>query len=126
MLLRAPQGGAGWTATGQTGGSCEDGGGTSFHRLHCTRAGPVAGQGRLQDRVCGWEGDGVQGKLAGGELAEVQLCPDGSDALNFAFDVTPARLITALVTERGVCPASEPALAALFPELARASPAPTP
>jgi methylthioribose-1-phosphate isomerase len=59
-------------------------------------------------------------------VAEVQLCPDGSGALNYAFDVTPARLITALVTERGVCPAAEHALAALFPELARPAPAPAP
>jgi len=37
---------------------------------------------------------------------------------NYAFDVTPSRLITALVTERGVCPATEEGLLALFPERA--------
>ncbi len=62
----------------------------------------------------------MQGKLAGGEAGAVQVCPDGCAALNFAFDVTPARLITRLITERGVCAASEPALAALFPDLALA------
>ncbi len=46
------------------------------------------------------------------------MTPEASPCGNWAFDVTPARLVTALVTERGVCPASEAGLAALFPELA--------
>jgi methylthioribose-1-phosphate isomerase len=46
----------------------------------------------------------------------VQLFPDTSAAFNPAFDVTPARLVTALITERGVCAAHQEALAALFPE----------
>ncbi|MCP5091677.1 MAG: S-methyl-5-thioribose-1-phosphate isomerase, partial [Gammaproteobacteria bacterium] len=37
---------------------------------------------------------------------------------NFAFDVTPARLVTGLITERGICEASEPGLLGLFPEMA--------
>ncbi|HSO18234.1 MAG TPA: S-methyl-5-thioribose-1-phosphate isomerase, partial [Desulfosarcina sp.] len=37
-------------------------------------------------------------------------------AANFAFDVTPARLVTGFITERGVCAATEEAIAALFPE----------
>ena len=41
--------------------------------------------------------------------------PRGSPAANSAFDVTPARLVTGLITERGVCPASEAGLTALFP-----------
>ena len=47
---------------------------------------------------------------------EVRLTPAASAAANFAFDVTPARLVTALITERGVCPASRDGLLALFPE----------
>ena len=38
-------------------------------------------------------------------------------ARNFAFDVTPARLVTGLITERGICDASEAGIAELFPEL---------
>ena len=58
-------------------------------------------------------------------MVEVLLCPAESPALNYAFDVTPARLrlVTALITERGVCAASEPGLAALFPEHAAPAPA---
>ncbi len=52
----------------------------------------------------------VTGRSAQGELVEVQLTPDGSAAANPAFDVTPARLVTALITERGVVPAEETAL----------------
>jgi methylthioribose-1-phosphate isomerase len=51
-----------------------------------------------------------------GERAEVRLTPDGSPAANYAFDVTPARLVTGLITERGVCPASPGGLLGLFPE----------
>jgi methylthioribose-1-phosphate isomerase len=49
-------------------------------------------------------------------LSGVRLTPEGSPAANWAFDVTPARLVTALVTERGVCQASEEGLERLFPE----------
>jgi len=48
----------------------------------------------------------------------VQTIADDSPAANHAFDVTPARLVTALITERGVCDANEPGLASLFPESA--------
>jgi methylthioribose-1-phosphate isomerase len=58
----------------------------------------------------------VLGKTAAGEMAAVQIAPDGVRASNFAFDVTPARLVTGLITERGICPASEPGLGTLFPE----------
>ncbi|MFN3147531.1 MAG: S-methyl-5-thioribose-1-phosphate isomerase [Paracoccaceae bacterium] len=60
----------------------------------------------------------VQGKLAGGATTEVQISPDITPARNPAFDVTPARLVTGLITERGVCAASEAGLAGLFPDLA--------
>ena len=55
----------------------------------------------------------LTGRDASGELVEVQLVPDGSGAANPAFDVTPARLVTGLITERGVVAADEKALRAL-------------
>jgi len=58
----------------------------------------------------------VQGRQPSGEIVEVQVTPDGSEAANPAFDITPARLVTALVTERGTCPASAEGLLGLFPE----------
>ena len=58
----------------------------------------------------------VAGRLGDGRLAEVQVVPDGSPAANPAFDLTPARLVTALVTERGACAASAEGLRAIAPE----------
>ncbi|MBD9451433.1 S-methyl-5-thioribose-1-phosphate isomerase [Rhizobium sp. RHZ02] len=58
----------------------------------------------------------VQGRGAGGEIASVRVSPEGSPAANPAFDVTPARLITGLITERGIAEASPAGLKALFPE----------
>ena len=58
----------------------------------------------------------VLGRTATGEMLTVQITPDGVSARNFAFDVTPARLVTGLITERGICPASEAGLESLFPE----------
>jgi methylthioribose-1-phosphate isomerase len=58
----------------------------------------------------------VSGRLPDGTTAEVQVIPDGSAAYNPAFDLTPAALVTALVTERGVIPATRGAIAALFAE----------
>jgi methylthioribose-1-phosphate isomerase len=56
-----------------------------------------------------------------GARTTVRLAPDGCAAANFAFDVTPARLVGSLITERGICPASAAGLGALFPEHAAAS-----
>jgi len=56
----------------------------------------------------------IQGRLADGALASVQLTPDGSAGFNPAFDVTPARLVTALITERGAAQASEAGLRQLY------------
>ena len=61
----------------------------------------------------------ISGRTPAGEVATVQLTPDGSPAANFAFDVTPARLVTGLITERGVCEASAQGLATLYPERAK-------
>ena len=54
----------------------------------------------------------ITGRDATGELTEVQLAPDDCPALNPAFDVTPARLVTGLITERGVLAADEATLRA--------------
>jgi methylthioribose-1-phosphate isomerase len=48
----------------------------------------------------------------------VRVVPDGSRVANFAFDVTPARLVTGLITERGVLKPARAALAQAFPERA--------
>jgi len=58
----------------------------------------------------------ITGLLTDGTPARVQLAPPGTRAANPAFDVTPARLITGIVTERGVARASFESLAELFPE----------
>ena len=68
----------------------------------------------------------MTGRDKGGALTEVQLTPDGTRAVNFAFDVTPARLITRLVTDRGVCNASRKGLLRLFPERGGEGQAPSP
>ena len=59
----------------------------------------------------------IRGKDESGKAHEVRLLPEGSEAANPAFDVTPARLVTGLITERGVAQASREGLAAMFPEL---------
>ena len=51
-----------------------------------------------------------------GRIVEVRIAPEASPAANYGFDVTPARLVTGLITERGLCEATEEGIAALFPE----------
>jgi methylthioribose-1-phosphate isomerase len=63
----------------------------------------------------------MTGRTADGRIETVRIAPDGSPVANYAFDVTPARLITGLITERGVLAASRPALAGAFPERAGAA-----
>ena len=58
----------------------------------------------------------ISGRTASGGVETVALLPDDSAVANYGFDVTPARLVTALITERGVCPASEAGLLSLYPE----------
>jgi methylthioribose-1-phosphate isomerase len=58
----------------------------------------------------------MTGRLDNGDIARVAIAARGSPALNPAFDVTPAELITGLITDRGVCPASREGLLGLFPE----------
>ena len=54
--------------------------------------------------------------LAEDRLQSVLLCPPDTEARNFAFDVTPARLVTGLITERGICRADRESILNLFPE----------
>jgi methylthioribose-1-phosphate isomerase len=58
----------------------------------------------------------MTGRTADGRIETVRIVPDGSPVANYGFDVTPARLVTGLITERGVLGANRSALAAAFPE----------
>jgi methylthioribose-1-phosphate isomerase len=58
----------------------------------------------------------ITGRTAAGAIETIRVVPAGSPALNLAFDVTPARLVTALITERGTCPASREGLMELYPD----------
>ncbi|GMQ76582.1 MAG: S-methyl-5-thioribose-1-phosphate isomerase [Gammaproteobacteria bacterium] len=57
----------------------------------------------------------LSGLSSSGEVVSIQLTADACPVANFAFDVTPARLITGLITERGVCPATSAGLRSLYP-----------
>ncbi len=58
----------------------------------------------------------VRGRLPDGSVVSVEVAPPGSPAANPAFDVTPARLVTGFITERGIAPASNAGLLSLYPE----------
>lgn len=58
----------------------------------------------------------VLGKSAAGKVEPVLICPETTPAANYGFDVTPARLVSGLITERGICAASEEGILSLFPE----------
>jgi methylthioribose-1-phosphate isomerase len=60
----------------------------------------------------------MTGRTADGRIETVRIVPDGSAVANYGFDVTPARLVTGLITERGVIAPSRGALAGAFPERA--------
>ena len=59
----------------------------------------------------------ISGRSSSGRIETIRLAPERSAALNLAFDVTPARLVSGLITERGTCPASRAGLQRLYPEL---------
>ena len=63
----------------------------------------------------------MTGKTSDGRIESVCVVPDGSQVANYAFDVTPARLVTGLITERGVLAATREALADAFRERAGAA-----
>ena len=65
----------------------------------------------------------MTGRTADGRIETVRILPDGSAVANYGFDVTPARLVTGLITERGVIAASRAGLTEAFPERAGAPPA---
>src|SRR5258707_6973997 len=58
----------------------------------------------------------MTGRTADGRIETVHIVPDGSPVANYGFDVTPARLVTGLITERGVLKPTSAALSAAFPE----------
>ncbi len=60
----------------------------------------------------------MSGRTESGAIERVRVVPEASAALNLAFDVTPARLVTGIITERGVCEASRAGLLKLYPERA--------
>ena len=70
------------------------------------------------ERRDGREVTHVEGVTDAGALVAVRIVPPDTAALNPGFDVTPARLVTALITERGRCDASADGIASLFPDLA--------
>jgi methylthioribose-1-phosphate isomerase len=55
--------------------------------------------------------------LSGSNLERVLICPTETTARNYAFDVTPARLVTGIITERGICRADRESILQLFPEM---------
>jgi methylthioribose-1-phosphate isomerase len=69
----------------------------------------------IEERSAG-EVTTITGRALDGSIATVRVVPTGSPAANPAFDVTPARLVTGLITERGRCAASAEGLLGLFPE----------
>ena len=60
----------------------------------------------------------LTGRTADGRIETVRVVPEGSPIANYGFDVTPARLVTGLITERGVLRPERAALASAFPERA--------
>jgi methylthioribose-1-phosphate isomerase len=74
----------------------------------------------IEERA-GEEVSTVTGRTADGRIETVRIVADGSPVANYGFDVTPARLVSALITERGIISADAAALAAAFPERSAAS-----
>lgn len=58
----------------------------------------------------------MEGRRIDGTIEEVEIIPSCTPAANYGFDVTPARLVTGLITERGICAANEEGILGLFPE----------
>jgi len=71
----------------------------------------------IEERAAG-EVTGTTGRAADGTPGTIRVAPEASPAANPAFDVTPARLVTGLITERGLAEASEAGLTAMYPEKA--------
>jgi methylthioribose-1-phosphate isomerase len=58
----------------------------------------------------------VSGRTGAGTIETVLICPETTPARNWGFDVTPGRYISGLITERGICEASESGIGVLYPE----------
>ncbi len=58
----------------------------------------------------------MEGKLETGEVTKIRIINEMSSVANYGFDVTPAKFITALITERGICKANSTDITRLFPE----------
>lgn len=58
----------------------------------------------------------MTGLTKGGRIETVRICPESTSAANYGFDVTPAKYVTGIITERGVCEASFDGLTTLYPE----------
>jgi methylthioribose-1-phosphate isomerase len=71
------------------------------------------------EQRAGAEVSTMTGRTADGRIETVRIVPEGSPVANYAFDVTPARLITGLITERGIIAANREALAGAFPGRAK-------
>ena len=56
----------------------------------------------------------IEGKDVNGDIVKIQIYPEKSNSMNLAFDITPARYVTGLITEKGICNASEEGLKNLF------------
>jgi methylthioribose-1-phosphate isomerase len=52
--------------------------------------------------------------MAGSEVKTVRICPEGTHAVNYGFDITPARFVTGLITEKGICRANEKEIVEMF------------
>ena len=86
--------------------------------LQCTETSHPLFVGGCRQSCDGLAVAGDDNVLAGGgEVVTVRLTPAGSPVANYAFDVTPARLVTGLITERGRCAATAEGLRTLFPEM---------
>ena len=72
------------------------------------------------EQRAGDEVSAMTGRTASGAVQTIEIAPPDCPVANYAFDVTPARLVTGLITERGVCEASRAGLAGLYPEHAEA------
>ena len=59
----------------------------------------------------------MQGLQADGAIGKVRVAPLETNALNYGFDITPARLVTGLITERGICKADETEISGMFLDL---------
>jgi methylthioribose-1-phosphate isomerase len=73
------------------------------------------------EQRAGEEQSTMTGRTADGRIETVQVVPDGSAVANYGFDVTPARLVTGLITERGVIAPNRQAIATAFPQRAAAA-----